>query len=57
MLKYFQAIKTAVYYTKNAYEMFKRDLIMFLDLRGSCDQNKNESQEKIIYWHEVPDVC
>ena len=26
--------------------MFKGNLIMFLDLRGSCDQNKNKSQEK-----------
>ena len=31
----------------NAYEMFKRNLIMFLDLQGSCDQKINGSQENL----------
>ena len=45
MINYFKATHTAVCYEKNAYEMFKRILIMFLDLRGSYDQKKNESQD------------
>ena len=47
MINYFQTFQTAVFYKKNLYEMFKRNLNMFLDLPGSCDQYKNVSQEKL----------
>ena len=42
----FQAIQTTDFYKKNMYEMFKRNLNMFPDLRGSCNPNKNKSQDK-----------
>ena len=37
---YFEAIQAAVFYKKNASEMFKSSLFMFLGLLASCDQNK-----------------
>ena len=40
MTNYFQAIQTAVLYKENSFEMFKRYVIMFLDLRGCLDQKK-----------------
>ena len=36
---YFEAIQAAIFYKKNASEMFKSSLIMFLGLLVSCDQN------------------
>ena len=40
MINYFQATQTALFYKKNKFEMFKPYLNIFLDLRGSCGQNK-----------------
>ena len=46
MINYFQAIHKAVFYKKIMFEMFKRNLNMFIDLWRSCDQNKNDYQDK-----------
>ena len=40
-MNYFQAIQTAIFNKKNAFEMCKPNLNMFLDIQGCCDQNKN----------------
>ena len=37
---YFKAIQAAVFYKKNAFEMFKSSLFMFLGLLVPCDKNK-----------------
>ena len=36
--------------------MFKCYFVMFLDLQGSCDQNR-KSWGKIPYWKVTSDVC
>ena len=41
MINYFQAIHSALFYKKNAFEMFKSNLV-FLDLLGCRGQNKNQ---------------
>ena len=46
MINYFQEIQESVFYKKNWYEMVKHNFNMFPDLQGSCNQNRNESQEK-----------
>ena len=46
MISYFQAIQTAVFYRKKAYEMFIPNLNMFLDHQGSSDQNIKLSRKK-----------
>ena len=38
---YFNAIQAAGFYQKNASKIFRPNLLMFLDLHLSCDQNKN----------------
>ena len=35
IIKFVQTIQAAVFYEKNTYEMFKPNLNMFLDFRGS----------------------
>ena len=47
MINYFQAIQTARLYKKNMFEMFRPNLNIFLDLQRSCDQDKNQSKEKL----------
>ena len=38
-IQYSQAIQTAVFYQTNAYEMFKGNSNMFINLKGSCDKS------------------
>ena len=47
---YFEAIQAAVFYKKNASEMFKSSLFMFLGLLVSCNQNRKWSLGKIDHW-------
>ena len=44
---YFPAIQKAIFYKKSRSKMFKCKYFLFLELQGSCDQNKNESKEKL----------
>ena len=47
---YFNAIQAAIFYTKNAFEMFNPSFFMFWGLMVFCDQNQKWSLEKNNYW-------
>ena len=53
MINFFQAIKTAFFYRENAFEMFKRNLNMFLDLQRSGGQNKIKAKKKKLLWSQI----
>ena len=53
----FKQIKQMFSIEKNAYEMFKQNLNMFLDLRGSCNQSIKLSGKKTDDCNLVSDFC
>ena len=52
----FKHFKQYFFITKNAFEMFKPDLNIILDLQGTCGK-KNPSLEKTDAWNVVSDFC
>ena len=57
MINYFQAIQTAPFYKEKVFEMFKSNFNMFLDIRGSIGQNKNQRLQKTDNQNVVSDFC
>ena len=55
MISYFQAIQTALFYKKNMFKMVKLNLNMFLDLWGSCGQDKIKAKKKLTneMWSQI----
>ena len=50
MINYFHAIQTALFYKKNAFEMFKPNLNLFIHLQGSCGENNKNRGVQAMAW-------